>query len=211
MSKVWICKRGLVAAAALAVIGAVAGTTQAANSRADAERVVQQALDDVARDFAAGGHGRGGMAGERLSTHFDFEYFSRLVLRNRWAELTPRDREEFMAEMRRILVDTYSQRLVRYQNEKFSVVPAADSGNDQPIVRVLVKIAGGAHDGARIDFVMRAVGERWLAIDVVMEGVGVMQLYREQVDSFLADHEGSFAALLARLKEIAALSQSSRL
>jgi len=128
---------------------------------------------------------------------FDFTTMSKLVLARNWRGLDSEKRSEFVREFKRHLSRTYGTRLDRYDQEEVDVYGAQVEPRGD--VSVKTRIVGGQFDKAEISYRLRARGEDWRIIDVVIEGVSLVSNYRSQFAEVLAS--GTIDDLLAKLRD----------
>lgn len=129
---------------------------------------------------------------------FDFRTISRLVVGRPWRRFSPEQRERFVEDFKRLLSASYGRRIGEYEGGEVTVLGARPEPRGDVTVRT--RIAGGAVDGAQVDYRMRRneAGE-WRVIDVVAEGVSLVSSYRSQFTPIVS--RGGPDALLQRLEE----------
>jgi phospholipid transport system substrate-binding protein len=173
-----------VAAAALGSFGAQA----AAPSTEAPKKVIEQTMDEVVTVLK----NRGMPAPQRREkiesiayARFDFDRMSRLVLAKNWNQLNKQQQDQFGEEFRKHLSVTYGRRLDTYTDEKISVEAGRPESNGD--VTVKTKIVGGAAgSGVAIDYRLRDREGQWLVIDVIIEGVSLIQNFRTQVQEIIS-------------------------
>ena len=153
----------------------------------------------VLRDGQLAGDARRQKIEEIAYSHFDFERMSRLVLARNWRDLDDAQRSAFEAEFRKHLSLTYGRRLNSYTDEQIKIVEARKAGRSD--VQVLTKVIGGAAgpDGIAIDYRLRERDGNWLVIDVIVEGVSLIQNFRAQVQDIISTK--GVSSLLEILRE----------
>ena len=129
--------------------------------------------------------------------NFDFEVMSKLVLSRDWKRFDSDQRVRFIAEFRRELSRNYGSRLDRYQDEQIETV--GERPEQRGDVTVLSKVVGGQFDGVEINYRLRRRDDRWLGIDVVIEGVSLVSSYRSQFRDVVS--KGGPEELLRRLAD----------
>ena len=117
---------------------------------------------------------------------FDFPRMALLVLGKNRKDLTPAQLEQFKAEFKQSLSNTYGKRLDRYtSNEKIEMGESRLEPNKDVTVKTRV-VGGAAGDGVQIDYRLREVeGGGWLIIDVIPAGVSLIQNFRSQVQEIV--------------------------
>jgi phospholipid transport system substrate-binding protein len=116
---------------------------------------------------------------------FDFPRMTLLVLGKNRSQLSAEQQVQFQEEFKRHLSLTYGKQIEKYtSNEKIEIGDARAEANKD--VTVYTKITGGAAgDGLRIDYRFRADGADWKIIDVIPEGVSLIQNFRSQVQEIV--------------------------
>jgi len=117
---------------------------------------------------------------------FDFPRMALLVLGKNRKDLTPAQLEQFKAEFKQSLSNTYGKRLDRYtSNEKIEMGESRLEPNKDVTVKTRV-VGGAAGDGVQIDYRLREIdGGGWLIIDVIPAGVSLIQNFRSQVQEIV--------------------------
>ncbi|MFI5314507.1 MAG: phospholipid-binding protein MlaC [Myxococcota bacterium] len=117
---------------------------------------------------------------------FDFPLMTQLVLGKNRSQLSAEQQQEFQDEFKKHLSLTYGKQLDKYTaNEKIEIGEGRLESNKDVTVRT--RISGGAAppDGVKIDYRLRADGDKWLVIDVIPEGVSLIQNFRSQVQEIV--------------------------
>ena len=97
---------------------------------------------------------------------------------------------EYLALFDELIVRAYLQKLLLFRAPRFSYGDARRSGD---AVLVTTRIAT-SKDEFRVDYEMRERDGRWLATDVIVEGISLSDNYKSQFHDLLRDR--SFAELL---------------
>lgn len=133
-----------------------------------------------------------------VEEYFDFNELAKRSLGRHWKGLSPDKREQFVHLFKQLLFNTYVRRIeasasptitIRYERQmiegRYAVVKTKAVGADQPDVEINYKLL--------------LIGDQWKVYDVVIEGISLVDNYRQQFASLL-DRE-SFESLLKRLSE----------
>jgi phospholipid transport system substrate-binding protein len=181
--------RAACAAALLGTAGGVPALGTAAGATDAPKSVIQMALNevlDVLRSDGIPQEERRQKIEKIAYSRFDFDRMSRLVLAKNWPKLSDQQRTEFESEFRKHLSLTYGRRLNSYHDESIEVVSARTAGSRD--VTVQTRVVGGAAgpDGVKIDYRLRERDGNWLVIDVIVEGVSLIQNFRSQVQDIIS-------------------------
>jgi len=119
------------------------------------------------------------MADEKVLLHFDFRRMSQWVLGRFWKQATPEQRDRFTSEFRDLLVGTYSQALLNYNDQKIIYLPVQRKPQDtEATVKTEVKQTGGQPNiPIHYSFYKNKDGA-WKVYDITIEGVSLVTNYR---------------------------------
>ncbi len=126
---------------------------------------------------------------------FDFDVISRLVLARNWRKFDESQRSEFTEVFKRHLSATYRDTLDSFSDESITVDEARSESNGDVTVKSVVHVDG---DDIKVNYRLRKRGDRWLGIDVVIEGVSLVQNFRAQAQEIVSN-EGP-DALIEKLR-----------
>ena len=131
-----------------------------------------------------------------LDERFDWEELSRRSLARYWVERTPQEKKEFVPLYRDLLertylekVDDYSGETVRYEGETL----------DGEYAIVKVKIQTKSKREIPVEYRMLKKGTTWRVYDISIEGVSLVNNYRQQFSSML--QKSTFQEVLKKLRE----------
>jgi phospholipid transport system substrate-binding protein len=126
---------------------------------------------------------------------FDFTEMSKRALARHWQARTPAEREEFVKLFADLLERAYVSRIENYGGEKIAYNGDTIEG-DLALVRTKIITKQGTD--IPVDYRMLKRNDRWLAYDVVIEGVGLINNYRTQFNKII--QTSSYQALVDRMK-----------
>jgi phospholipid transport system substrate-binding protein len=132
---------------------------------------------------------------------FDMYTMSRLVLARAWKRFSPQQREEYIAEFKEYLANNYGGRINRYDQEEVEILGLREEPRGD--VTVKTRIVGGEFENTLVDYRMRQKDDRWLVIDVVIEGISMVSNFRDQFKEVLS--RGGPDHLIEKLREKNAL------
>ena len=130
-----------------------------------------------------------------ISERFDFEEMAKLSLARYWKQRTPDEKKEFVALYSDLLERTYIRKIESYTDEQFIYGEETVEG-DRAVVRT--KIITKRNVDVPIEYRMEKKNGGWLAYDVVIEGVSLVNNYRNQFNEIM--HSGTYETLVKRLK-----------
>lgn len=119
------------------------------------------------------------MADEKVLLHFDFRRMSQWVLGRSWRDATPEQRERFTVEFRDLLVGTYSQALLNYNDQEIIYLPVQSKpGDTEVLVKTEVKQTGGQPNIPIYYSFYKNKDGAWKVYDITIEGVSLVTNYR---------------------------------
>jgi ABC-type transporter MlaC component len=124
-------------------------------------------------------------AREAVSALLDFDAFAKETLGKHWASLTPAERARYTEAMKGAMEANY---LAKMGADSFDIerVKVEILGEEKQGDRMLVKTK--VHHGAdtvEVDYVMVDTKKGPRAIDVITEGVSLVETYRDQINTLL--------------------------
>jgi len=183
--RAWRRRTGIaLAAAALAV--AAAGGARAATPEMDGRAFVQGTIDQVMAILR-----NGGLPLEEKKTRveqiaydrFDFELISRLVLAQNWAKFSAQQKTDFIDAFKKHLSATYRDTLNNFRDETIEIAGSRAEKNGDVTVMTVVK---GEADDTKVDYRIRKSDAGWRGIDVIIEGVSLVQNFRSQAQEIVS-------------------------
>lgn len=126
---------------------------------------------------------------------FDFTETTRRSLGTHWQARTPQEREEITRLYADLLERSYIGKIEMYSGEKIQFLGDTVEG-DQATVRTRLVTQQAAE--IPVDYRMhRLAGDRWLAYDVVIEGVSLVANYRAQFNKII--QTSGYTSLIKKL------------
>ncbi len=115
--------------------------------------------------------------------YIDYQRLGRLVLGKHWRAASPEQRERFIREFRAHLVRTYATAMFDYIDADFEFKPVKYRPGDRQVIVYTVTRPKDGRPSIPINYVLYFNGERWQAMDVIVEGVSVVTTLRSIVRS----------------------------
>jgi phospholipid transport system substrate-binding protein len=132
---------------------------------------------------------------ETISSLFDFEEMSRRALAVHWRDRTPDEQKEFVQLFGRLLQKSYAGKLDQYSDER---VEYLSEDLDGPRAEVRTKIASKGTE-IPLDYRLLEKSGKWWVYDVVIEGVSLVNNYRNQFNRIVVS-SGGYKELVKRLR-----------
>ena len=133
---------------------------------------------------------------EIVNKRFDFEEMAKRSLGQGWAKRTPEEKKAFVALFSDLLQNTYIRKVERY--EKQSVV-YTDERVEGQYAAVRTKVSTEKEVDIPVEYRIFKEADKWEVYDIVIEGVSLVNNYRNQFSSML--RTGTFEDLMARLRD----------
>lgn len=127
--------------------------------------------------------------------YFDWDEMARRSMSIYWAERTPEEKKQFVAVFSDLLARSYVGKIEGYKNQKI-LYGAERIDGEYAIVET--KIITERDVEVPIHYRLRKKGSRWLAYDISIEGVSLVNNYRTQFNKILTS--SSFSELIKRMK-----------
>ena len=130
-----------------------------------------------------------------VEPRFDFGETARRTLGRYWRDRTDDERREFSDLLKDLLEQTYTSRVDSYKGERV-VFTGESMDGDYATVRTKTITA---HDTEiPVDYRLLRRGDRWLAYDVVIENVSLVDNYRSQFNEII--EASSYQTLVKRIR-----------
>jgi phospholipid transport system substrate-binding protein len=133
-----------------------------------------------------------------ISQYFSFEEMAKRALGRPWKDQAPDKLDEFTRLFKRLMFNTYIKRLENYTGANVRVFYDSETlEGDYALVKTHILYQGD--NQVSIDYKLHRSDGQWKVYDVVAEGISLVENYRNQFASILANE--SFDALLRKLRE----------
>ncbi len=145
----------------------------------------------------------------KVLPHFNFPHMTQLAVGRNWRQATPEQQSALTEEFKTLLVRTYTTAFSQYKNQTIDYRPLRMAPTDtEVVVKSLIKQPAG--QPIAIDYSMEKVGGAWKVYDVKIEGVSLVENYRNTFNSQIQKSgvDGLIKALADKNKSLAA--QASR-
>ncbi|HKT33601.1 MAG TPA: ABC transporter substrate-binding protein [Nitrospira sp.] len=196
IGRCWLSRMVLVAA--VMTTGVVAGPAQAG----EATEAMRATIDEVLRILADRDLKQPSKANDRrqllekaVGERFDYQEMSRRSLGAFWANLSEKDKEEFVSLFQTLLVNTYADKIESYTGEGVQYV---NERNEKEYAEVRTKVLTGKTE-IPLDYRLLHKTSGWRVYDVVVDGVSLVNNYRGQFSKILRN--GSYADLVDQLRK----------
>jgi len=112
----------------------------------------------------------------------DTDQMGRIALGEHWASFNPTQRKEFLVLFGRLLERTYVQKLLFFENPRFQYGGETRVDGETSVDTSIVT----ARDDFAVVYLLRPLGERWLATNIKVENVSLTANLGSQLDHLLS-------------------------
>jgi phospholipid transport system substrate-binding protein len=130
-----------------------------------------------------------------IEPRFDFEETARMALGRYWGSQTSDERRQFVALFSRLLERAYIGRILGYSGESVQYL-GQTVGAERATVRT--RIVTQRETEIPVDYRLLRQGNRWLVYDVRIEGMSLVENYREQFNDVIVS--SSYGNLLKKME-----------
>ncbi|MBI5482915.1 MAG: ABC transporter substrate-binding protein [Deltaproteobacteria bacterium] len=117
-----------------------------------------------------------------ISTIFDYSEMARRSLGKHWNDRTPAEKKQFAELFASLLENSYASKIESYNNEKIIYLKENLDGDH---AEVKSKVLTAKRDEFTLDYRLVNQNGKWLAYDVVIEGVSLVSNYRTQFNKII--------------------------
>jgi phospholipid transport system substrate-binding protein len=118
----------------------------------------------------------------KVFPHFNFTRMTQLAAGRNWRQASPEQQKALTDEFRTLLVRTYTAAFAQYKDQSIDFKPVRMVPTDTDVtVKSLIKQPIG--QAVAIDYSMEKSGETWKVYDVKIEGISLVENYRNTFNS----------------------------
>lgn len=130
-----------------------------------------------------------------ISQVFDYSEMAKRSLGKHWNQRTPDEKKRFAELFATLLENSYAGKIESYNNEKIVYLKELIDGDH---AEVKSKVVTAKRDEFTLDYRMLNRSGKWMAYDVVIEGVSLVSNYRTQFNKIISN--GGYAQLVKKLE-----------
>ena len=140
---------------------------------------------------------RRGRLAPAITENFDTTFMARVASGTHWKGMTNEDKVAVVTAFRGFTVANYAARFNGYSGQQFETVEETPRGAKRSFVKTKLVKANG--EAVEIDYLLRLKGEKWLIVDIYLEGrVSELALRRSEFAPILSG--SGTAALVSELR-----------
>lgn len=132
---------------------------------------------------------------EAIKVGFDFQEMSRRILGKTWNEITAAEQERFTALMIKLLENIYVGKLESYSGQQIDFLDERVKDSRAQVSTTI------DNQGIKVPvhYILNLTDSRWMVYDINIEGVSLVNNYREQFKAIL--RKDKFAGLIKVIEE----------
>lgn len=185
-----------VAALLLAFAGAAFADSPLAEVKATTEKVLLLLKDSKLQGDAKKNERRQVVRNE-MEKRFAWDDSARACLGRHWAKRTPAEKAEFVKLFSEFLKDTYSDKVATYYGDLDKIDYQGEKIQDD-YASVKLMLTTKAKVDHPIEYRLEKTSDDWKVYDVLIEGVSMVNNYRDQFDAIIA--KSSYEGLIKEIK-----------
>ncbi|MBF0329698.1 MAG: ABC transporter substrate-binding protein [Nitrospirae bacterium] len=128
---------------------------------------------------------------------FDFEEMAKRSLAQNWSKRTPEEKKEFVSLYTDLLERSYIKKIENYSDEKVVYLEEKTDGENS-IVKTKMITKNGTE--IPVDYKLAKLNSRWNVYDISVEGVSLVNNYRNQFNKIIRSHVNGYAELLKMMR-----------
>ena len=126
---------------------------------------------------------------------FDYGEMAQRSMARHWRDRSAAEKKEFVSLFETLLENSYADKIESYNQEKIVYLNERIDGE---YAEVKSKVVTAKRDEYSLDYRLMNKGGKWLAYDVVIEGVSLVSNYRGQFNKIITND--GYPALVKKLK-----------
>lgn len=188
---------GLTLFLVLALAAPAAATTPLEEVRSSVDAIVKVLKDDSLLPEE-----RKSRVGSMVRERFDFNIMAQGILATNWKRASKEQRQRFIDLFTELIETTYRDRIDAYNNERVDYLHEEVRGKKAAVKTKVIT----SEVEIPVDYKLVKRGDKWLAYDIVIEGVSLVRNYRDSYKDIVR-REG-MDGLLSRLEKKIAAARS---
>jgi ABC-type transporter MlaC component len=181
----------------LIVIGTAAPLRAQSGATGQVRSVLDEAMDIQTKPELQGPEHlkeRAAQIRKLISENFLSGGMARESLQGYWEKLSAKQREQYQALFTSIFTDSYSRRVLDFLKRETIEYPGETPEGIYIKVNTIIM---RTNEHIPVDYILERKGRKWMIRDVIIDGVGTVETYRNGFGAFLRNN--SFDALVQRM------------
>jgi len=194
---------GVVVALAVATVGALPNAAHADGSGDQTKAFIKTLAEKAIESLTTKNISKGERE-QRFRTlmldNFAISGIARFVLGRHWPRASEQQKSEYLKLFEDLMVATYAERFSKYAGETLEVEQAEERGENDIIVYSSIRRIDGAQP-IKVAWRVRGKAGGYKIVDVIVEGISMVQTQKSEFASFIQQHDGNLGALLTEIRK----------
>ncbi len=130
-----------------------------------------------------------------IARDFHFDAMAKEALGPHWQTLSEKNRSEFKTVFQDLFQDSYTKLVLDFLGREKILYKSEESGQNKATVKTIIV---RMNEEIPVDYSLGAVGQGWLVQDVAIDGVSVIQNYRNSFSRVI--RQESYEGLLKKMR-----------
>lgn len=183
-------------AVALVIVVVFSATLAFAGPSDEVKKTVDEVVRIVAnKDMKHNEQKRRQALKKTISLVFDYSEMAKRSMGKHWNQRTPSEKKRFTELFATLLENSYAGKIESYNNERIVYLKETIDGD---YAEVKSKVVTAKRDEFTLDYRMINQGGKWIAYDVVIEGVSLVSNYRTQFNKIITTN--GYSELVKKLE-----------
>jgi phospholipid transport system substrate-binding protein len=132
--------------------------------------------------------------------NFAISGIARFVLGRHWPRASEQEKNEYLKLFEDLMVATYAERFSKYAGETLEIEQAEVRGENDTLVYSSIRRVDGAQP-IKVAWRVRGKPGGFKIVDVIVEGISMVQTQKSEFASFIQQHDGNLGALLVEIRK----------
>jgi phospholipid transport system substrate-binding protein len=137
---------------------------------------------------------RGDLIRKLIFENFLTSEMAKESLQGHWEKLSANQRQQYLTLFTAIFTDSYSRRVLDFLKKETIEYPRETAEGSYTKVSTIIM---RTNEHIPVDYIMERKAQRWMIRDVIIDGVGTVETYRNGFGGFLRNHP--FDTLIQRM------------
>lgn len=130
-----------------------------------------------------------------LEPHANFNITARLVLGQKWNQITAQQKKEFVTNLKNMILNTYGSAFTTYSGEKIEIRCPIKYNSKKDKVEIDSRVTHPQKQSFSLTYRLYKKGNEWIFYDIIIDNVSVVHSYRQTVRR-LIEQNSSFDKVL---------------
>jgi len=129
-----------------------------------------------------------GLIKQDLEPHANFDITARLVLGQKWRQITSKQKTEFVKNLRNMILNTYGSAFTNYSGEKIDIRCPIKYNSKKNKVEIDSRVTHPQKQSFSLKYRLYKKGNEWIFYDIIIDNVSVVHSYRQTVRRLIEQH-----------------------